>query len=155
KEQRLRAVECGANDFIAKPIDRMEVRIRTASLLKVKEAQDVVKEYQAKLEEQNRALEESLAQLEQAGALKDEFIQIASHDLKNPLTCIMGFASIVQRGIPVGTVMTEAADGHLTCIVQQAHTMTKIIKDFLDFRSLEDGRIAFHPAPVDLNAIAR
>jgi putative two-component system response regulator len=50
QEERLRAVEVGANDFIAKPIDRTELRVRTASLLRAKEAQDALKRYQAELE---------------------------------------------------------------------------------------------------------
>ncbi len=51
REERLRAVEAGANDFVAKPIDRTELRVRTASLLRTKEAQDALKRYQAELEE--------------------------------------------------------------------------------------------------------
>src|SRR6185295_15937331 len=51
REDRLRAVESGANDFIAKPIDETELRIRSASLFKMKEAQDALKRYQAQLEE--------------------------------------------------------------------------------------------------------
>ena len=51
REDRLKAVEAGANDFIAKPIDLMEVRVRTASLLKMKESRDAVKRYQSDLEE--------------------------------------------------------------------------------------------------------
>ncbi|MBI3604340.1 MAG: response regulator [Nitrospirae bacterium] len=51
KEDRLRAVEAGANDFITKPIDKIELRVRTASLLKMKEAQDVIKRHQKELEE--------------------------------------------------------------------------------------------------------
>jgi len=51
KEQRLRAVAAGANDFIAKPVDRLEVEVRVRALLKLKEAQDVLKRYQSGLEE--------------------------------------------------------------------------------------------------------
>ncbi len=50
KEDRLRAVEAGANDFITKPIDKTELKVRTASLLKMKEAQDAIKRYKAELE---------------------------------------------------------------------------------------------------------
>ena len=51
REDRLRAVEAGANDFIAKPVDETELRIRSASLLKMKDAQDALKNYKAHLEE--------------------------------------------------------------------------------------------------------
>src|SRR5688572_29088827 len=43
KEDRLRAVEAGASDFVTKPIDRTELRVRVTSLLKMKEAQDAMK----------------------------------------------------------------------------------------------------------------
>lgn len=55
KEDRLRAVESGANDFIAKPIDMLELRVRVASLLKMKEAQDRIK---ASLREKDLLLRE-------------------------------------------------------------------------------------------------
>ena len=51
KETRLRAVEAGANDFINKPIDRLEFSVRIESLLKMKDAQDAIKKHQAELEE--------------------------------------------------------------------------------------------------------
>ena len=51
KEHRLHAVEAGANDFIAKPVDETELRVRTTSLLKMKEAQDEVRRYQTHLED--------------------------------------------------------------------------------------------------------
>ncbi len=51
KQDRLKAVEAGANDFISKPIDLTELRVRMNSLLRMKESQDEVKRYQAELEE--------------------------------------------------------------------------------------------------------
>lgn len=51
REDRLRAVEAGANDFIAKPVDEAELRIRSASLLKMKDATDALKLYRDHLEE--------------------------------------------------------------------------------------------------------
>ncbi len=70
KQDRLSAVEAGANDFIAKPIDLTELRVRVGSLLKMKESQDQVKRYQAELEEmvavRTNALRMSLENLEQS-----------------------------------------------------------------------------------------
>nr|WP_284710903.1 HD domain-containing phosphohydrolase [Desulfovibrio aminophilus] len=60
KEDRLRAVDAGCSDFISKPIDATELRIRMTSLLRLKSYLDEVKVYQARLEqmvdEQTRAL---------------------------------------------------------------------------------------------------
>lgn len=51
REHRLHAVEAGANDFIAKPVDETELRVRATSLLKMKAAQDEVKRYHSHLEQ--------------------------------------------------------------------------------------------------------
>ncbi|MFH1114986.1 MAG: response regulator [Pseudomonadota bacterium] len=67
KRDRLKAVEAGVNDFITKPIDRVELRVRMESLLRMKEARDAVKRYQAELEAtveaRTAALKESEARM--------------------------------------------------------------------------------------------
>jgi putative two-component system response regulator len=50
REHRLHAVEAGANDFIAKPVEETELRVRATSLLKLKATQDELKRYHAHLE---------------------------------------------------------------------------------------------------------
>lgn len=50
RNARLRAVEVGANDFITKPIDINELRLRTESQLKMKAAQDEIKRHREELE---------------------------------------------------------------------------------------------------------
>lgn len=155
KEQRLLAVEAGANDFIAKPIDRTELKIRSASLLRTKEAQDMVKQAREVVAARNLALQQSYEELARLGDLKDEFIRIASHDLKNPLTCILGFASLIKNAIPPGTEMNDKFHALLPRIIHHTQTMQKIIGDFLDFQTLRDGEINVVPEPVDLNAMAR
>jgi diguanylate cyclase (GGDEF)-like protein/putative nucleotidyltransferase with HDIG domain len=47
---RLRAAEAGANDFICKPVDDTELKVRMTSLLKLKHAQDEVKRHKDELE---------------------------------------------------------------------------------------------------------
>jgi len=70
KEDRLRAVEAGANDFVSKPIDATELRVRMTSLLRMKTYHDEVKGYQQHLEqmvaEKTRTLREALTDLEKA-----------------------------------------------------------------------------------------
>ncbi|MFH1213919.1 MAG: HD domain-containing phosphohydrolase [Candidatus Neomarinimicrobiota bacterium] len=50
REDRLKAIEIGANDFIAKPIDNAEVQVRVASLMRMKEIQDAIKRHKEELE---------------------------------------------------------------------------------------------------------
>lgn len=50
KKDRLKAVEAGANDFIHKPVDKLELQVRVASLLRMKQAQDAIKRHRAQLE---------------------------------------------------------------------------------------------------------
>ena len=51
QEERIRAVEAGGNDFIAKPFQVTEVQVRTASLVRLKETNDELKRYSRELEE--------------------------------------------------------------------------------------------------------
>ncbi|WP_029893910.1 HD domain-containing phosphohydrolase [Desulfohalovibrio reitneri] len=60
REDRLKAVEAGANDFISKPIDLMEVRVRTESLLRMKRSRDEVRRYQEQLEDMVQVRTEAL-----------------------------------------------------------------------------------------------
>ena len=70
KDDRLRAVEAGANDFVAKPIDSTELSVRMASLLRMKKFHDELKDYQAHLEEmvsdKTKSLRGALVELEHA-----------------------------------------------------------------------------------------
>ncbi len=51
KTDRLKSVEAGANDFISKPVDMTELKVRMNSLLRMKEAQDEIKRHKESLEE--------------------------------------------------------------------------------------------------------
>lgn len=70
KEDRLKAVQAGANDFVAKPIDTTELGVRMTSLLRMKQYHDELKDHQQHLEqmvsEKTSALRLALGDLEHA-----------------------------------------------------------------------------------------
>ena len=76
KEDRLHAVEAGANDFVAKPIDRTELRVRIASQIRIKEGQDAIKQHKLLLEqrvqERTQELQEALERVMHAEKLAQE-----------------------------------------------------------------------------------
>ena len=60
-QERLRSLEAGADDFVAKPFDQAELLARVRSLLRVKQFHDVVEAQAAELTEWNRTLEARVA----------------------------------------------------------------------------------------------
>ena len=120
------ALNMGANDYVTKPLDFQVVLARVQTQLQLKR------------------LSES----------KDQFLQIASHDLKSPLTAILLAGSMVPELIAVGEPMTEQAHQILGRIEARAREMQRIIEDFLDFQAIEDGRLEAEMEPADLNRIA-
>jgi signal transduction histidine kinase len=92
--------------------------------------------------------------LRRLSELKDEFLRIASHDLKNPLTEVMGIAGLVEALVPPGTPMPERLHGMVGKQKAAAKRMQTIIEDFLDFQAAEAGGLRLQLAPTDLGALA-
>ncbi len=145
---KVKAFSAGGIDYVTKPFQAEEVQARVETHLKVRRLQ-------LELEKQNRKLHEYNEQLCQLHALKDEFLRIASHDLKNPLTCILGFAGIIDSVTPPGAVMTTETHSWLGKIRAQCRVMQQIIEDFLEFQAMEDGQIKLNREQVDVNGLAR
>ena len=73
-QERLLAIEAGADDFVAKPFDQAELMARVRSLLRIKRYHDTIEAQAAELAEWNRTLErrvqEQVEQLERMGRLR-------------------------------------------------------------------------------------
>ena len=73
-EQKLKALEAGADDFLTKPIDQSELQARVASLTRIKRYQDTIKRQASELADWNSELEArvetQVAQLERMGGLR-------------------------------------------------------------------------------------
>jgi two-component system sensor histidine kinase/response regulator len=140
-QQVVMALGRGANDYIPKPCDMMILLARVRTQLKLKRLQD-----------QRRRDIQCLRELD---ALKDRFLQIAAHDLKNPLSHITLGAGLLREAdlsTPQGRAETE---GIIDLMELAAQVMQTIISDFLDFRALQTGSLALRVEPVALNDLAR
>jgi signal transduction histidine kinase len=121
----VKAFEAGANDYVTKPIDLWVLLARIRTHLQLRR---LVRE-------------------------KDEFLAIASHDLKNPLNNIYGYAKLLQTMGKLGEPMSDEMRDMLERIVRQSQVMLRIIVDYLDLHALEEGQLTLAREPVDLNQL--
>ena len=76
---------------------------------------------------------------------KDNFIQVFTHDLKNPLTAVIGSIDIIREGF-LGPVNAEQEE-YLQSAIESCHEVVMMIDNLLDVKKFETGKIkmAIHP----------
>ncbi|HET9416693.1 MAG TPA: ATP-binding protein [Candidatus Limnocylindria bacterium] len=86
---------------------------------------------------------------EDAALLKEEFLSSAAHDLRTPLTVVLGQAELLERRLqrnPAATV-DPASIGR---IVREARRLRDLVTELLDVQRLEQGRVVMELVPADV-----
>jgi adenylate cyclase len=117
--ERVRGLDCGADDFITKPVNQQELLARVRSLLRIKSLYDEVQAQRAQLEEWNQTLErrvaEGVAELERVSRLKRFFSPpvaelIVSGGTEDPLRSHRSEITVVVLDLRGYTAFTETTD---------------------------------------------
>ena len=104
---------------------------------------------QAEIRERKNA-EEALRESE---ARKDEFISMASHELKTPLTSLKGFTNLLQRRL---TKQGDKQALHfLARMEEQLDKLTKLVSELLDVTKMQTGKLEFREERFFLNELVR
>ena len=82
------------------------------------------------------AAERKLVELNQ---LKNKFLGIAAHDLRNPITSIKGFSELLLNE-DIGA-LTEEQKEFITIIYDTCHDMLTLLNDLLDISVIESGKL--------------
>lgn len=106
-----------------------------------------------KLEESNLKLEDANDKLKDLDRLKTEFLSLASHQLRSPLTAIKGYTSMVLEG-DFGE-LNETAKEAIERVFQSTMNLTKVVEDLLNVSKIEQGGMKFVMEPFCLAEIAR
>jgi len=94
---------------------------------------------------------ERRAEVEASNTLKDDFIAVISHELKNPLNLISVHTEILGR--EPGVRQAEHAAHAVDSIRGAVRAQTRIIDDLLDMSRIRTGKFTLAAVPVDLNAV--
>ena len=152
----IQALRGGAYDFIPKPIDRdyfvaaLRRAIQTHQLqLQVLEQQRVLEEYARSLEAK---VQERTKELLAANAAKDEFISMASHELKTPLSSLKGMTQLLHRRL------LRAGSPEVANLVSMENSIRRIevlVNDLLSISYIETGRLTLHCRRCNLEDLCR
>ncbi|NUU59820.1 sensor histidine kinase [Paenibacillus agri] len=110
----------------------------------------VHKRYQDELGSLADTLNMMASRISKSEQLKNDFISSVSHELRTPLTSIKGWAITLKANGGENRPLLQ--DG-LEIIESESDRLTHMVDELLDFSKLDNGRIAIHPAPVDLTEL--
>jgi two-component system sensor histidine kinase/response regulator len=134
-EDEAKGLEIGAVDYITKPIKPPILLARVKTHLELKKAR-------VDLEKQNEILKENVR-------LREDVDRITRHDLKNPLSSIIGFPDAIKMAGDLNEEQTEMLD----MMEESGYKMLDMINLSLDLYKMETGKYKFAPVPVNLLAV--
>jgi two-component system sensor kinase len=119
------------------------------------EVQELSHTLEQRVAERTEALRAALHQLEVANAdlraldeLKSDFVAMVSHELKTPLTSILGYSSMMLRHwANIGDADRLA---HIQTIDRQSQRLSRLVSDLLEMSRIEAGHLDANPADVEL-----
>src|SRR5215468_722410 len=167
EEVRVRLLQAGAQDFVTKPFLREEVKARVHNIMSEKRTRELLKrelqssqedleelaqEVSLRRHELEKSVEEARASCDEVQRLlqlRDEFISIAGHELKTPLTPLCLQRQMIQkimqsRDLPEG-VKEQKLEAYLEISKRQIDALTKLAETLLDVSQMRLGRFCIKP----------
>lgn len=98
-----------------------------------------------------RELSRTNAQLERSNALKDQFLGMAAHELRTPLSVMSMYAQFLDEEVEFDDEQRRM----ITTIRRAVLGMRELVDDLLDVAAIQTGRLDLQPTSVDLRQVAQ
>jgi signal transduction histidine kinase len=155
EESAVEAMKAGAHDFILKGkysrlVPALERELREATIRhERRQAEEELVKYREHLEtlvrERTTELEKAKEAAEAANRAKSEFLTNMSHEMRTPLTGVMGIIDLLLMDNP-----PDKQRPLLEMAYTSAGSLSRLIDDILDFSRLVSGKISFRLVPFNL-----
>lgn len=143
-KDKIRALEAGADDFITKPFENVELLARVKSLLRIKRYHDELLRQNEKLRKQQEALRRE-------DLLKKELTNLIVHDMKNPLFVIQGNLQMME--MTRDSTANRDTRVYTDRIMRGSRSLLRMILNLLDISRLEQKSMEIEPVPTNLNVM--
>ncbi|HLV99279.1 MAG TPA: ATP-binding protein, partial [Ktedonobacterales bacterium] len=100
---------------------------------------------------------QDITALKEAERLKDEFVALVSHELKNPLTSIKGYTQLLRAQLEAreGLALSEQEQLCLHVVEEEADRLSALASDVIDVSRLQSGRLVLRIEELDLVSLVR
>lgn len=132
-------------------IIKNENALAHAQLLSV--SQRAEQELEGKIQQRTKEMAELITRLEKLDKQKNEFLGIAAHDLKNPLTGIIGLSDLMRKLEP--SITPEQRYSYLERISRSGQRMMHIITNLLDVNAMESGNAKLEKVRINLSELCQ
>ena len=163
---RLKGYEVGAVDYLPVPVIpeilRAKVSVFADLFRTTRQLEALNHDLERRVEERTAELEAATARerearlaAEAATTAREEFLSVAAHELKTPMTSLRATAQIAVRRLQKGAADVPAwlSEG-LRTIDQQAERLTRLIGQLFDVSRLDQDKLAVERVPTDLALLA-
>ena len=135
RDSRIKGIESGADDFLSKPFDSTEMKLKIKNFLKTKSLYDKVKK--------------SYREIKELDALKDNLTSFIVHDLRNPLAGIKCYLDLLS----ISNNLREQDLADVKTAKQSANLMMGMISNLLDMAKMENKEMAVNAEDCELEEI--
>ena len=130
---RTRGLEAGADDYLSKPIDRLELSLRVQNFVR--------------LGRQEQLIRTQLSALRDLNALKDDLTALLVHDLRNPLTAVKAAFQLLEANlVPQDRDLFQLGKNAVDRVMEA-------VGDLLKVRMLEQGKLTLERVPTVLSEL--